>query len=76
MSEENDTDANDVTGANKAILLPVCSFCGQVPERGIKDIIKVGKAWLCLTCEGEITSLEVGSPDYGIMLEKIKRAWK
>ncbi|HWQ74522.1 MAG TPA: sigma factor G inhibitor Gin [Syntrophomonas sp.] len=76
MSKESDTGANDVTGANKAILLPVCSFCGQVPERGIKDIIKVGKAWLCSTCEGGIARLEVGSSDYGIMIEKMKRAWK
>ncbi|HRX22454.1 MAG TPA: sigma factor G inhibitor Gin [Syntrophomonadaceae bacterium] len=59
-----------------AVLLPVCSFCGEVPARGIKGVVRVGKAWLCQTCEGKIIRLEVGSNDYETMLAKMKRVWQ
>jgi hypothetical protein len=59
-----------------AAVLPVCSICNQVPELGIRGVIRVGKAWLCQTCELEITLLEVGSAEYGVMLKKIKKVWE
>ena len=62
--------------AGKAIVLPVCSFCSQVPAQGIKGGIKVGKAWLCEACELKIMLTEVGSSDYEILLEKIRRVWR
>jgi len=61
---------------DKATVLPVCSFCNHVPAQGIKGGIKVGKAWLCQACECKIILTEVGSSDYKIMLQKIKKVWK
>lgn len=68
MQSENESDKGNV--------LPVCSICNQVPEMGIRGIIKIGRAFICQLCEQEILCLEVGSPDYGIMIEKIRRVWK
>jgi len=60
----------------KATVLPVCSFCNQVPEQGIKGVMRVGKAWLCQACETKIMLLEVGSADYEIMIDKMRNVWK
>lgn len=73
---KNGSEGVEISNGNKALILPVCSICNQVPAKGIKGVIRVGKAWLCQTCELEITLLEVGSTEYGVMLEKIKRVWK
>lgn len=54
------------------LLLPVCSICNQVPKQGIRGVIRVGRAWICRDCEQKIMLLEVGSPDYGIMVEKMR----
>jgi hypothetical protein len=62
--------------SGRATVLPVCSFCSQVPAQGIRGGIKVGKAWLCQACEGKIIQTEVGSSDYEIMMEKIKNVWR
>lgn len=59
-----------------AIVLPVCYICGQVPDQGIRSVIKVGKALICLACEREIVNLEVGSSQYGLIMNKIKKAWR
>jgi len=66
----------DVSDSHQVVILPVCSICNSVPRQGIKGVIRVGKAWICMSCEQEILRLEVGSPDYGVMLEKIRRVWK
>lgn len=66
----------DVSDSHQAVILPVCSMCNRVPRQGIKGVIRVGKAWICLACEQEILRLEVGSPDYGVMLKKIRKVWK
>ena len=73
---EEDLQAMKPCYDGKATVLPVCSLCNQVPAQGIRGVIRVRKAWLCQTCELEITLLEVGSAEYGVMLEKIKRVWK
>jgi superfamily II helicase len=73
---ENDSQAMLNCCESKATLLPVCSFCNQVPDLGIKDVIKVGKAWLCRACELKIILTEVGSSDYGVMMEKMRKVWK
>jgi superfamily II helicase len=59
-----------------AVVLPRCCVCNQVPAEGIKAVIRVGNAWICNQCEQEIVQLEVGSPDYGVILDKIRRVWK
>lgn len=70
--------SSDLTGEiyQGAIVLPRCSICNQVPVEGLRDVIKVGKAWICKKCEQEIVNLEVGSPKYGLILDKIKRVWR
>ncbi|CFY01121.1 Sigma-G inhibitor, Gin [Syntrophomonas zehnderi OL-4] len=59
-----------------ALILPLCNICGQVPSEGIRGVIKVGKAWICRECEQEIATLEVGSSQYGLIMNKIKKVWK
>ncbi len=59
-----------------AIILPICSICNQVPAEGIGGVIRVGKAWICSQCEQEIVNLEVGSPKYGLILDKIRKVWR
>lgn len=70
------TDEKKNDDGRKGNILPVCSICNQVPDLGIKGVIRMGKAWICLACEQEIIHLEVGSPGYGLMIEKIRRVWK
>ena len=72
----NRSEKDQIPMENRATVLPVCSFCGNVPAVGIKGVIRVGKAWLCQACEWKIVMLEVGSTEYGTMLEKIRRVWK
>lgn len=62
--------------SHKGNVLPVCSICNHVPELGIRGIIRIGRAFICQACEQEILCLEVGSPRYGTMIEKIRRVWK
>jgi hypothetical protein len=69
-------NATKIRDDGQAMLLPVCDFCNQVPEQGIKGVMRVGKAWLCQACESRIIQMEVGSPDYEVMLEKMKNIWK
>ncbi len=73
---EEDMQAIKPGFGGKAIVLPVCNFCNQVPAKGIKGGIKLGKAWLCQACERKIMLTEVGSSDYEIMLQKIKKVWR
>ncbi len=61
---------------HKGLLLPVCSLCNQVPNQGVRGVIRVGRAWICRNCEQEIMELEVGSPKYGVMMEKMRSVWK
>ena len=72
---EEDRQAMKPCYGDKATVLPVCSFCSQVPAQGIKGGIKVGKAWLCQACELKIILSEIGSNDYMILLEKIRKVW-
>ncbi|PKM77479.1 MAG: hypothetical protein CVU90_06425 [Firmicutes bacterium HGW-Firmicutes-15] len=60
----------------KAIILPRCRICSQVPKEGIRGGIKLRKAFICTQCEQEITNIDVGSANYQILLEKIKRILK
>ena len=66
----------ETSDSHQAMILPVCSICNNVPLQGIKGVIRVGRAWICRSCEQEIMHLEVGSPAYGEMVEKIRRVWK
>lgn len=71
---QNSTDSE--VSRHKENILPVCSICNQVPSLGIKGVIKVGRAWICWECEQDIMLLEIGSPGYGVMIEKIRSIWK
>ncbi len=60
----------------KALLLPRCHICNQVPKEGIRGGIRVKKAFICNRCEQAITNVDVGSAYYHILLEKIKKILK
>lgn len=73
---EKGVQAIETMNGVKATVLPVCSFCSQIPKQGIKGVMRVGKAWLCQACETKIMLLEVGSTDYEIMIDKMRNIWK
>jgi hypothetical protein len=60
----------------KAIILPRCQICNQVPKDGIRGGFKLKKAFICTQCEQEIVDVDVASAYYQILLEKIKRILK
>ena len=60
----------------KAIILPRCQICSQVPKGGIRGGIKLKKAFICTQCEQEIANVEVGTAYYQILLDKIKKILK
>ncbi|HEX3011770.1 MAG TPA: sigma factor G inhibitor Gin [Syntrophomonadaceae bacterium] len=72
MKSENEPELTKPKG----VLLPRCHFCGEVPPGGIRGGIKVKKAFICIKCEEEIVSLQVGAPGYSELLEKLKRVLK
>lgn len=53
-------------------LLPCCSVCGQVPSQGIHGGIKLKNFFLCRECEWAILTAEVGSPDYEMLMDKLR----
>lgn len=60
----------------KGLLLPRCSFCGQVPAEGIHGGLKLKGMFVCRECEGKILTMEVGTTAYEDLMETIKRLFK
>jgi hypothetical protein len=60
----------------KAVLLPRCQICNQVPKDGIRGGIRVKRSFICTRCEQDITNVDVGSAYYQLILEKIKKILK
>lgn len=58
------------------ILLPCCSVCGEVPALGIHGGIKLKRFFICRECEWAILTVEVGSPDYEMLMDKLKNIVK
>ncbi len=73
---QSGSKGTEKSNSHQAMILPVCSICSRVPIEGISGVIRVGRAWICRSCEQEIMDLEVGSPKYGVMIERIRRVWK
>ncbi|MGI5921709.1 MAG: sigma factor G inhibitor Gin [Syntrophomonadaceae bacterium] len=61
---------------SKAVILPVCHICNQVPEGGIRGGIRLKKAFICTRCEQKIVVVKVGTPDYRMLMEKLKQVLK
>lgn len=61
---------------HRCVLLPRCVMCDEVPPGGIRDGIRLKKAFICTKCEQNLTHGEVGSIYYHTMLEKIKAILK
>jgi hypothetical protein len=57
------------------VLLPRCSLCGEVPEKGIRGGIKIRKSFICEKCESHIVALQTGCSEYQVVLEKLKKIW-
>jgi len=53
-------------------LLPRCLICGEVPEGGIRDGLKLKKGFICGGCERKIVYLEPGSLEYEDIVGKLK----
>ncbi len=56
-------------------LLPICIVCGETPTLGIMDGVVLRGKFLCSACEHNILSLEVASPDYEAVVQKLKGLW-
>lgn len=57
-------------------VLPYCYICEQVPERGIKGVLKLGRKFICRECENKIITCDINSPDYEKIIKIIKELWK
>ncbi|NLB54104.1 MAG: hypothetical protein GX808_14365 [Syntrophomonadaceae bacterium] len=53
-------------------ILPVCSICQQVPDKGIRDGIMIKKVFICCSCEIRIVNLSVDSVNYNEVINRIK----
>ena len=54
-------------------LLPRCALCEEVPPRGIAGGYLIKGMFLCETCESTILNLKVGSHQYELYMERIKK---
>lgn len=53
-------------------ILPVCTICKEVPDKGIRDGIIIKRAFICSSCERKIVNLTVDSIEYENIVNKIK----
>ncbi|MGI6452666.1 MAG: sigma factor G inhibitor Gin [Syntrophomonadaceae bacterium] len=54
-------------------VVPRCSFCHQVPEKGIRGGWKLRKIFVCQECEKKIINSEIGSPYYREVMGNLAR---
>jgi len=64
------------TADKKGIILPRCGICNQVPEEGIRGGLIIKKAFICNKCQNKMINIDVGSPEYEVILNKIKKIFK
>lgn len=57
----------------KALLLPICAICGEVPEQGIAGGYMLNKSFICNGCEERIINTEIGTRQYQEILKLIKK---
>ncbi len=57
----------------RCTVLPRCSICDQVPEGGIRDGIRLYKAFICTRCERQIAYCDIESVQYQHLVDRIKR---
>ncbi len=55
------------------LVLPRCSVCDQVPSGGIRDCIRLKKAFICSGCERLIVQSDVASGQYQKLINKLKK---
>ncbi len=67
---------NELAVEPRGVLLPRCTLCEQVPAGGLRDGIRIKRAFICTQCEQSLTHSDIGSIYYHIMLEKIKMILK
>lgn len=72
MVYEKRSIKHDIAGQSCRVL-PRCSVCDQVPPGGIRDGIRVKKAFICSGCEGLIVQSDVASRQYQILIDKLKK---
>jgi predicted SprT family Zn-dependent metalloprotease len=74
--ETNQSCVKEAGSYTAAIILPRCHLCGEVPEKGIRGVIKIGKVFICEKCEKQIVSIPVGSTKYSHLLKGLKKIWQ
>ncbi|ADI00851.1 MAG TPA: hypothetical protein GXX39_06115 [Syntrophothermus lipocalidus] len=62
--------------ARKGQVLPRCKLCDEVPEEGLRGGYLINGIFICRGCEAVIMRLQVGTPDYEEMLNRIKKLWE
>ncbi len=70
MGKENSPLLNYV---DRGKVLPVCSICSKVPSGGIRDGIRLNKAFICTSCEQQIAHSDIDSDSYQLLVDKIRR---
>ncbi|NLN87799.1 MAG: inhibitor of sigma-G Gin [Syntrophomonadaceae bacterium] len=71
MMYEQRTIKQDISRPS-CLVLPRCSLCDQVPQEGIRDGIRLKKAFICSGCEKLIVQSEVASRQYQTLITKLK----
>lgn len=61
-------------GRQSCLVLPRCSVCDQVPSGGIRDGIRLRKAFICSACERLIVQSDVASGQYRMLINKLKKS--
>lgn len=57
---------------SRGILLPCCSICNEVPDGGIAGGFRIKKGFICKNCERLIISLDISSPAYHDVMQKLR----
>ncbi len=60
-------------GRRSCLVLPRCWICDQVPSGGIRDGIRLKKAFICSGCERIIVQSDVASGQYQIFINRLKK---
>lgn len=73
MLYEKQLGPADMGRQQPCLVLPRCSVCDQVPSGGIRDGIRLKKAFICSGCERLIVQCDVASGQYQILINKLKK---
>jgi hypothetical protein len=52
---------------------PKCVICGNSPECGLYDGLRLAKKFICSKCAAQINHIELGTDEYQALAQNIKQ---